>query len=229
VVDLSSPVTSDRVTVVPFQRADVAVGPNGSRIYRLIVPDPPPGQVCTEGTLRLVGAGSSAGARIPVEVSRFYAVTDGRYGPGGPAFAGMHLPRDLHIQVRRFSVEVVETLRLRRTSDPTAAELTSLPRGAERFLLVPAPIVRTANSDLDGWFAPRLRVTQPLHPGRHRGGSYHVPGHVRAAFRVRFPADSPPGEVVMTVVVGIAGIVADLTTTLTLTLKGRPPARRSWP
>lgn len=217
VVDLTDPGNSDHITMVPFQRAEVTVGPNGSRTYRLTVPDPAQGAVRTEDTLHLVGTRSSAGVRIPVEVSRLYVVTDGRYGPGGLAFAGMHLSRDVHIPVRHFTVEVVETLPLRRTHDRAAAGVTSLARGDEAFLLVPAPIVRTPTVTSIAGTPPAAGAPSPVTRVDAEGATATFLGTTGAAFRVRFPADSPTGELVITVVVGTAGRTAELTTRVALT------------
>jgi hypothetical protein len=203
------------VVLVPFQRAAVEVTPNGSRTYRLTVDDPGSSAVLRTEGLRLVGVG--AGAAEPVEVSRFHAAAGGSYAPGGLAFAGMHLSREVDIPVRRFTAQVVDSLELRSAAEPTAATVPSLAIGAEAFLLVPAPIARAPRvTSVDG-SAPPAGAANPVSrvasPGAATAAFLGVSG---AAFRVSFPAASAPGAYVLTVDVGTGTSSVPLTCAFTL-------------
>lgn len=213
VVDLSTPGTSDVVTMVPFQTAPVLVTPNASRRYRVTVPDPTVGATVRSGAgSTLVGVAPSPDA-VPVEVSRFYGVDgSGSYGPGGLAKAGMHLSRNVHIPVRRFTVLVVDTLPLRATSTPTDAPLATLALGVDAFLLVPAPIVRPPAVVSVGGAALPADVTNPV-ASVAAGEAAPFLGVDGVAFVVNFPAHSPVGDVVMTVDVG-----EDVANSVTLTV-----------
>ncbi|GAA2152660.1 hypothetical protein FHX52_0806 [Humibacillus xanthopallidus] len=206
--------TGKRVTMVPFQRAQVATTPHGSRSYSLAVPDPAGSVLRVEGTDRLVAR--SLTAPVPVEVSRVYTCTSGSYPPGGLALAGMHLSRDVHIPVRRFTVEVVPTLPLRATADAAAAAIASLARDADGFVLVPAPIVTPLAVTSVGGASPVAGAPDPV-------SSFEAPdaatflGVGGVAFRVRFTTGSPIGLVVMTVRVGTGGASEELTCTFNLT------------
>ncbi|HEY3485280.1 MAG TPA: hypothetical protein VGK49_07840, partial [Ilumatobacteraceae bacterium] len=215
-VDLSTPGTSDRVTMVPFQSATVAVTPNTSRSYALIVPDPAGSLLRAEADTRLA-AQAVAGGPVPVEVSRFYACTNGSYPPGGLAFAGMHLSRDVHIPVRRFSVDVVTTLPLRATADPAAAPITTVARDTDAFVLVPAPIARALEVTTVAGAPPAAGAADPITRIDTPAAASGFVGVSGAVFRVRFPASAPTGAVVLTVRVGTGATTADLTCSFDLT------------
>lgn len=215
-VDASNPGTSDRVVIVPFQQAPVVVGPNTARVYRVTVPDPAGATLRADGTT-LVGRGSSGGTTVPVEVSRLYEVgADGSYGPGGLSFAGMHLSRPLHLPVRRFDVEVVDTLPIRSTADPAAAAIASLARGTRAFLLVPAPIVRPPSVVSIGGAAPAAGDPDPVSRADAPDAAAFL-GTAGAAFAIEFPPGAATGAVVLSVRVGVGGDTADLTCTFQLT------------
>ncbi|MGH9136457.1 MAG: hypothetical protein ACRD0G_05330 [Acidimicrobiales bacterium] len=205
----------DTVTMVPLQRAAVTVTPNTSRTYRTSVVRPAGPVLQIDGSGRLAAAGVGAGEAV--EVSRFYAPDgSGNYGPGGLAFAGMHLSRELHIPVRRFAVDVVATLPLRDAADPAAAELTSLAVGADGFILVPAPITVPPRVTSIAGNPPAAGDPNPVEQFASPAAAALL-GTAGAAFRVRFPAGSTTGDVVITVTVGDGTATADLTTTFTLT------------
>jgi hypothetical protein len=150
---------------------------------------------------------------VPVEISRFYAVSSGSYGPGGLAAAGMHLSRDVHVPVRRFVVEVAGTLPLRAAADPTAAELTTLAVDAAGFLLVPAPVTRPPTVTTVAGNPPPPGAPNPV---TRVDGPVAFLGTAGSAFQVQFPAGSPVGPVVMTVRVGDLTTFADLSVTFSL-------------
>lgn len=149
------------VALVPFQRAELSVTPNGTRSYRLAVPDPNGSVVRTDGDARLVGIAASPDP-VPVEVSRFHGVSGQSYGSGGPAFVGMHLSRDVHIPVRRFSATVVDTLPLRGAASLAGATITTLARGDTAFLLVPAQIDSAPSVTSIAGAAPPAEMAGPI-------------------------------------------------------------------
>jgi large repetitive protein len=191
----------DTVTLVPFQRADVVTTPDTSRVYRLTVADPSGPVVALDGN-RLVGVG--AGTGVVVEVSRFYAVTGaGAFGPGGLAAYGLHTSRPIDIAVRRFSADVVTTLSLRDAPARTATTLTSLARGTDAFLLVPAPIARAPRVSLIGGAPPTAAAVLPtiarVDTPAAELGFVTTAG---AVFSVNFPAGAATGPVELSVNVG---------------------------
>lgn len=191
----------DTVVLVPFQRAEVVTTPDTSRVYRLTVADPSGPVVGLDGT-RLVGV--AAGSGMVVEVSRFYAVTPaGAYGPGGLAGNGLHTSRPVDIAVRRFSADVVTTLALRDAPARTATSLTSLARGTDAFLLVPAAIARAPRVTLIGGTPPAATAVLPAitrvdAPAAELGFVTTAGG----VFSVNFPAGAVTGPVELTVNVG---------------------------
>lgn len=209
-VDGSSPGTSDPVVLVPFQSAPVVVGPNAARVYRVTSPDPTGPLLRVDGTT-LEARGVTGAAPVPVEVARAYEVAaDGRYGPGGLSFAGTHLSRTVHIPVRRFDVEVVDTLPLRDAADPAAAELATLAVGARAFLLVPAPIVRPPAVVSVGGAAPAAGTPDPVSRVDAPAAAAFL-GPAGAAFALEFAAGSATGPVVVGVTVGVGAATAALT------------------
>jgi hypothetical protein len=128
----------------------------------------------------------------------------------------MHLSREQHIPVRRFSVEVIATAPLRDAATLTAATLTTLAIGATGFVLVPAPITTppivtsiAGNPPASGAPNPVAREAAPTLAA--------FLGSSGAAFRIQFPAGSPTGQVILTVRVGTGTSTADLTCTFDLT------------
>lgn len=218
IVDLSTPGTTDVATMVPFQTASVVVTPNASRAYRVSVPDP------TLGATLRTGPGSSLVAvavspdAVPVEVSRFYAASAaGGFGPGGLANAGVHLSRSVDIPVRRFTVNVVDTLALRDTLAPTDPPLATLAVGVDAFLLVPAPIVRPPTVVSVAGAPPAAGAVNPVTP-ISAGIAADFVGVAGAAFTVNFAPGAPVGDTVMRVDVGTsAAAFATLTIAFTLT------------
>ncbi len=215
-VDDTTPGTSDVVTLIPFQRAQVVVTPNGARTYRLALTDPNGPAVGTDGLARLLGVGASPDS-VEVEVSRFHAAVAGAYASGGLAFAGMHLSRDVHIPVRRFSARVVDTLPLRAGALPTSAVVTTLAHGDEGFVLVPAPIDRVPQVTTIGGVAPPTGDPSPVSRAAVADSAAQFLGVSGSTFRIQFPAAAPTGEVVITVRVGDGTASTDLTARFTLT------------
>ncbi len=212
-LDTSSPGTSDRLTLVPFQVVDLAIAPGVPRQYQVTALDPT-GAVAVSAGARLTAAAVTA-APVPVEISRLHAAVDGRY-TGGLAFAGMHLSRDLHVPVRSLTVDVVASLPLRDAARRDAADLTTLARGAEAFLLVPAPVtVPPAVTAIDG-AAPPAGTPDPVTRVDAPDAAAFL-GATGSAFRVVVPDTAPAGAYTLSVTVGDGGSSRVLTCDVAIT------------
>ena len=211
-LDASAPGTSDHLVLVPFQSVDVTVVPGAPRVHRVSVLDPT-GAVTVAGA-RLTASGPTT-APVPVEVSRHYAVTDGRYG-GGLAFAGLHLSRELDVPVRALTVEVVTTLPVRDAARPDANEITTLARDTDAFVLVPAPVtVPPVVTGVDG-VPPAAGAADPVSRADAPDAAAFL-GGAGSAFRLRVPAAEPSGTYSFAVTVGDGASSAILTFQLTVT------------
>lgn len=119
--------------VLPFQRVRFDVDPIASRVYRVTVG----GEGRSFDTDELSVTARGVLGADDVEISRFHHFNGTNYDSGiGP----IHLPADLHIAVRRFRMEVIDTLPLRATADHLAAAIASMQPGGDGFVLVPSPI-----------------------------------------------------------------------------------------
>ena len=121
------------INLVLLQRAELGVSPNQNRLYAATVTRP--GNVLNTEGLTLV-AGATAGTDT-VEISRFYACTNGVFSDAVLSQHAMHLPADLHIPVRIFHVAVVSTLPLLDGPEPAATTVSVRNPGQPGFLLVP--------------------------------------------------------------------------------------------
>ena len=197
-LDTTTPGTSDHLTLVPFQSVDLVITPAVPRLYQVTALAP-------TTTLR-VGAGARLTAvavtttPVPVEVSRLHAATDGQY-QGGLAFAGMHLSRDLHVPVRSLTLDVVATLPLRDAARREATEITTLARGTEAFLLVPAPVTTPpAVTSING-SAPPATTPDPVSRADAPDAAAFL-GATGSAFRVLLPDTATTGVYALAVTVG---------------------------
>ena len=211
-LDASAPGTSDHLTLVPFQSVDLVITPAVPRIHQVTALEPT-GALVIDTAARLT-ARSVTTTPVPVEISRLHAATDGHY-QGGLALAGMHLSRDLHVPVRTLTVEVVATLPLRDAPRREAAELTTLARGTEAFLLVPAPVTTPpAITSING-AAPPSGTADPV----SRADAPDAAAFLRAtgsAFRVQFADTATTGTYTLSVQVGDGGSSQTLTCDFTL-------------
>ena len=174
--------------VIPFQRTMFAVTPGGSRVYRATAS----GQGTTFDCNGLtVTARAGLGTTDDLEISRFH-----RFNPETRTFDSgigpIHLPSDLDIAVRRFAMQIQDSVPLRATLDHTVDPVTTVQPGAVGFVLVPAALAPVA-------IAPSVTGTPSLTPqiGAAPGP---LPAAVRAflgdggAVQVEFPADQPPEQ-----------------------------------
>ena len=127
------------------------------------------------------------------------------------------MSREVDIPVRRFFVEVVDTLELRSAPQPTAAAVTNLEIESEAFLLVLAPIVRPPRLISINGSPPAAEtpnpVTRMVDPGEETAAFLGVWG---TGFRVSFPTGSEKGVHVITVDVGTSAASIPLTCSFTL-------------
>ena len=204
----------DRPPDTPRLFASVVVAPNTARAYAATVADPAAGSVGI-APRALVG-GTTPATGVDVELSRVHTASGGAYAAGGLAFAGMHLSRTVHVPVRRFSVDLVTTLPLRDAARADAATITTLARGAEAFLLVPAPIEVVPSVVTIAGAPPAPGSPDPVARAEAPDAAAFL--GAGAAFRIAFPATAPAGPVVMTVRVRVdASTTADLSCVFDLT------------
>lgn len=184
----------DHLVLVPTQAAAVTVAPtDGGRTYAVTVPDPADGPVTVpDDGLRLVGRGIGAS---DVEVSRRHIATATGYTTGGLAAAGRHLGGDVHVPVRRVTVDVVDTLvPLGDPSPGFAPDPADLAAGGTVFVLVPAPIadplrvVSVDGAPPEPTETPAIEVVDADAPTRAFLGA---DGQV---FAVRAPATAPGAD-----------------------------------
>jgi hypothetical protein len=125
------------LALLPFERARVAVRPNGARRYEATVTRPTDGDIRRiDGDLSLQAAKNAAAEAV--EISRIYRYVDGKgFDGGGLATWGMHVPADVHIPVRRFRVKVDPVLPPRAAADPDSPAAGPFKPGQKVFLLVP--------------------------------------------------------------------------------------------
>jgi hypothetical protein len=173
--------------VIPFQRAVLAVTPDGARVYRATAA----GQGATFAVDGLAVTARSALVTDDVEISRhhrFNAET-GAYDSGiGP----VHLPADIDIAVRRFAMRVQDRLPLRATVDHTAAAVAAVRPGEGGVILVPAPLAPApVTSAVAGTSALNPQIGAAAGPVPDAVQPFLGDGGV---LQVGFPADQPPEQ-----------------------------------
>lgn len=223
----------DVVTLVLTQAAKVSVTPvDAARRYALTLQRP-----LTGALLQADQAGNDpttiqvqAPARLPtaaterVELCRIY-----RYDAGTDAYdepslntRRLNLPGDLRVPVRRFTVQVTNTITARSAVSPRAADdVSGVTVGTDVFVLVPATIATPLSTAISYSPAappatqnPVLTVdTVPIPDDLAKAGV------VGTAFRVHSEAGDPPevpATVALSVDVGSGGLTGTLTGSLTL-------------
>jgi len=219
-VTLGTLAVSDGATLqmIPFQRAALSVTPDGGRVYRT-TPAEPKFVVDVDGG-DLVAA--AALGTDDVEVSRFH-----HFNPATGAFDSgigpIHLPADLDVAVRRFVVQVVNTVPFRAPGqngalDQNAAVMATAVPGNSAFILIPSHIApvpfTTAVTGSPSPVTPAVTAVTAIPP--------EVQPFLRdgGALSVVFPADQPPDQsatVVVTIKVGPdAASAVPITAQLTL-------------
>ena len=133
------------INLIPYQRAQFAVAPNGGRVYRATLLEP--GAIATiQNSLEIVMLGiapaAAPGGLVTenVEISRFYRfnATSGAFDSG---LSTVNIPADIDVAVRRLQIRLVDTLPLRATDNPADPAITAMLPGDSRVLLVPAPFL----------------------------------------------------------------------------------------
>ncbi len=223
---------NDTVSLVPFQRARLAVTPNGARVYRATPAEP--GFVVDINGSDLV---ATAAVDIDdVEISRFH-----KFNPASNSYDSgigpIHLGGDLDIAVRRIAVKTVTTLPFRAPADPpggrppgaplagdppegaTAPALASAKAGDQVYVLVPAQIAPLPFvTSVIGTPSPITPIiaNQPPTAGLAR---FVRDGGVLS---VTFPADQPPEAVASVTITVHVGPDAASSVTLTATIELDP-------
>ena len=209
------------IQLVQTQRATVAVAPNADRRYAVSLTQPDTSDVLrADGDLAIVAQRLNSATAEPVEISRVYRYDAARdaFDSGGLVQHGLHLPTDVHIPVRNFNIQVVNTLPVRNSISTGLGSIVTTSRlpGQEVFVLVPAAILSPLRlSSPSGAGAPNLTI-----------GVETVPEAVRAfvgdggIFKITFPANDPPEEpadLLFRVDVGVPGRSATLEARVQLT------------
>lgn len=135
----------DTIDLVQKQQVTVGVTPNGARQYAAGLLRPATGTLlrAPDPNDPLVIAAQTVNGTEDVEISRFYRFNTGTNTYDDPALQqhGVHIPGDIHIPVRRFSIRVVDTLPVHNalSADP-ATIINTLAPGQDGFILVPVAL-----------------------------------------------------------------------------------------
>jgi hypothetical protein len=136
-------VEGSTLSLVLTQIAPVAVVPNGARNYALTLQRPALGTSLRggQGPLTLVAQATVSAAPEPVEVCRVYRwnATAQKFDDSILNDFGFHLPADLRIPVRRFTVQVVSSLTVRKLPSLNSTDdINTIAPGQTAWVLVPA-------------------------------------------------------------------------------------------
>jgi hypothetical protein len=215
----------DTITLVQTQRAAVSVTPNGARRYAVTVPRPRTGAGLRIPDPLLIEA-QQANVTEHAEVSRLYRFDPVNQQYDDPVLQkhGIHLPTDIHIPLRRFAIEVIDTLPVRNAlSLEPAANITELGPTQEAFILVPTAIgpqgLQIASATTGGAPVPLAQLAGLIQPPPAELGDATVFVRDGGVFRLVYdPALAPLGEVNLglTVEVGPAPPYVLLNVALTL-------------
>jgi hypothetical protein len=221
---------------VHTQRVTVDVKPDASRRYSATLLQPNTGSVlrAPDPNNSLVIEAQRANATETVEISRFYHFDTAAGTFDDPVLQrhGVHIPTDIHIPVRSFSIQVTDQLPVRNAQSlDAAAIIADLRPNQDAFLLVPVPIgpqgfqitsatVIATNTALSAADVAALRnnlVVQPPPPPENDAITAFISDG--GIIQLRFvPAINLPGPTAlqMTVEVGAAAPFALLNATLNL-------------
>jgi hypothetical protein len=215
------------ISLVQLQRALIQVAPAGNRRYAVTLPQASPGAFLqTSDGPTLIAMNRNTTTAEPVEISRVYRFVEASEGFDDGvlnAHGGVHLRREVHVPVRLFRVNVVDTLPLRQAISLEAADIiTGRQPGQTGFIMVPAAVevpLQPSQFNYPGGtptpiIDPRLQIDPETTPLELQ--TFVADG---AIYRVTFPADSPPEEeveITLSVTVGHEDLRADLTTAVTL-------------
>jgi hypothetical protein len=199
--------------------------PNGARRYAVTVPRPRTGAGLRIPDPLLIEA-QQANVTEHAEVSRLYRFDPVNQQYDDPVLQkhGIHLPTDIHIPLRRFAIEVIDTLPVRNAlSLEPAANITELGPTQEAFILVPTAIgpqgLQIASATTGGAPVPLAQLAGLIQPPPAELGDATVFVRDGGVFRLVYdPALAPLGEVNLglTVEVGPAPPYVLLNVALTL-------------
>lgn len=204
----------DRVTMVQTQRVKASVTPSGGlRTYAATLLRPGLGEVLRspDAADPLVIEAGRANGTEDVEISRLYRFNTGTGKYDHPVLArhGMHLPADLHIPVRLLTIEVVDTLPVRKALTLATSDIvTELRPNEEGFIIVPAAIgpqgARVVAATAGG--APVAPATLTALAGLIKPAPASIPAEVTAF--------AGPGGVVRLLFAPALGIAAETDVTI---------------
>lgn len=211
-------VQTQQATVTVEVPADERAG--SPRQFRTTLLRPEDGTVLRQANNRVLSAQDSNGSER-VEVSRFYDFDEDKASYTDESFSrfGVHLGGDIHITVRQFVANVVDTLPLRGDSNPTSAA-ADLKQGNKGFLFIPTTVVDPPElKQFDGRVPnnsdPKITISPIASPS---DAIKEFIGNQGAAFEVSFettPAVSASTPIVLETKVG-SGTTATLTCSFNL-------------
>lgn len=225
----------DTIRLVLRQQATVSASANGARRYAATVLRQTQGEVLRVPDVNnpLVIAAQDQVGTEAVELSRFY-----HFDPATRTYDdtilqrhGVHIPTDIHIPVRSFTIEVVNTLPVRNAlSLDVAAEITTLSPNQDAFILVPVAIgpqalqIVTATITATGVALSDAERTA-LRGNLVQSPPASLPDNIRAFVRdggviqLRYvPAITLPSQTVLQMTVEVGAAVPRTTLNMTLNL-----------
>jgi hypothetical protein len=219
----------DTITLVQTQRATVNVTPNGARRYAVTLLRPRTGaglRAPDPDNLLLIEAQQSNGTE-QVEVSRRYRFDPEKQQYDHPVLQrhGVHLPSDIHIPVRSFTVAVVDTLPVRNALTlESAAIVTELGPTQEAFILVPTAIgpkgLQIVSATASGAPVPLAQLADLIQPPPAELGDAAAFVREGGVFRLVYdPAIALLGEVFLSLTVEVGAALPFALLHVDLTLK----------
>lgn len=210
------PASLPEVTLLVRQRAAVAVTvPDGFTIQGTwAVTAANPEAFVTTDNGPVIIAGATPGTDV-VELSRMYSQTNGVYDDAVLSDHGVHLPVNVHVPVRLFTVNVIDTASMALVTAPAAPITTILP-GQTGIVVIAANVAMSlALTAINYPAGTPVHAAEPV--PQIGAGSTGIAG--ATAFNVEFPADQPPEDaapMVFTTMVGTMANAVAVTTSVTL-------------
>jgi large repetitive protein len=160
-----------------------------------------------------------------VELTRVYRTTGGTYSEEVLSAYSTYLPVDIHIPIRAFTVNVVNTFTLLASPSPDAAAVTAPAPGTSAFILIPANVL-SAPAVTNVAYPALGSALQPLTDPVIVPNLIATPDAIKTfidigkVFQVDFRTDDPPEEIAtltFTASVGAAASPQTITATAAYT------------